>query len=287
MRWLLPVYFLFGCSAGTRPSPPIAPEPTVPSAPGVTPPVAGTGTWTFNYAPGTTRYQISRSAAIESQSDSTGSKRETSTNATNELLSLVEAGDSGLSFTAIVDTFSTTGQGMIGPAPVVQLPVQVTGFLSAQTLTISGDTSTNIKCNPVFSTLVSDLRNLLPRFPAELSPGKAWRDSVSSTGCQAGIPTTSRTTSAYVVAGEANYEGRPVLVVQRSDMIQAHGEGAQQQHSVKLDAGGTGNALYYLDRKDGRITRITAGQELNLTITTSGKLHQFKQNSKQEFRLVP
>jgi len=70
-------------------------------------------------------------------------------------------------------------------------------------------------------------------------------------------------------------------------MIQAHGEGAQQQHSVKLDAGGTGNALYYLDRNDGRITRITAGQELNLTITTSGKLHQFKQSSKQEFRLVP
>ena len=285
MRWLLPVYLLLGCSAGTRPSPPVAPEPAVPSAPGVMPPVVGT--WTFNYAPGTTRYQISRSAAIESQSDSTGTRRETSTNTTDELLSLVAAGDSGLSFTAILNTFSTTGQGLIGPVPVIQLPVQVTGFLSAQTLTISGDTGTSVKCNPVFSTLVSDLRNLLPRFPAELSPGKAWRDSVDSSGCQAGIPTTSRTTSAYVVAGEANYEGQSVLVVQRSDMIQAHGEGAQQQHSVKLDASGTGNALYYLDRKDGRITRITAGQELNLAITTSGKLHQFKQNSKQEFRLVP
>jgi hypothetical protein len=70
-------------------------------------------------------------------------------------------------------------------------------------------------------------------------------------------------------------------------MIQAHGEGAQQQHPVKLDASGTGNALYYLDTKDGRITRIAAGQELNLTITTTGKLHQFKQSSKQDFRLVP
>jgi hypothetical protein len=284
-RWLFPVCLLLGCSAGTRPLPPVVPEPVVPSPPGVTPPVAGT--WTFNYAPGTARYRISRSAAIESQSDSTGSKRETSTNVTNELLSLMAAGDSGFSFTVIVDTFSTTGQGLIGPAPVIQLPVQVTGFLTAQTLTISGDTSTSIKCNPVFSTLVSDLRNLLPRFPAELSPGKAWRDSVDASGCQAGIPTTSRTTSAYVMAGEANYEGRPVLVIQRSDIIQAHGEGSQQQHSVKLDASGTGNALYYIDRKDSRITRITAGQELNLTISTSGKLHQFKQNSKQEFRIAP
>ena len=186
MKWLLPVYLLFGCSAGTRPSPPVAPEPMVPSAPGATPPVAGI--WTFNYAPGTARYQISRSAAIETQSDSTGSKRETSTNATNELLSLVAAGDSGLSFTAMVDTFSTTGQELIGPIPVIQLPVQVTGFLTAQTLTISGDTTTSIKCNPVFSTLVSDLRNLLPRFPAELSPGKAWRDSVNSSGCQLEFP---------------------------------------------------------------------------------------------------
>jgi hypothetical protein len=245
--------------------------------------------WTFSYASGASRYQISRSATIESQSDSAGNKRETSTNVTNELLSLVSAGDSGISFTAVVDTFSTTSQDLIGPVPVVQLPVQITGFLTSQALTISSDTSTSlsIKCSPVFSTLVSDLRNLLPRFPAELSPGKAWRDSVDSSGCQAGIPTTSRMTSAYVVAGEASYEGRPVLVVQRSDIIQAHGEGAQQQHSVKLDASGTGNALYYLDRKAGRIDRITAGQELNLTITTSAKLHQFKQSSKQDFRLVP
>jgi hypothetical protein len=86
--------------------------------------------------------------------------------------------------------------------------------------------------------------------------------------------------------GESIYESRPVVVVQRTDTIQAEGEGAQQQHPLKLNAGGTGKAIYYLDTKDGYVVRLTADQELNLTITTSGKAHQFRQSSRQDFRLV-
>jgi hypothetical protein len=192
-----------------------------------------------------------------------------------------------MGFTAVVDTFSTTGQGLIGPIPTIRLPVQVTGLLAGALLTVSGDTTSSIKCNPVYSTLVLDLHNLLTRFPTQLSPGMTWRDSVDSSGCQAGIPTTSRTISTYVVSDEANYNGRPVLLVQRSDTVQAHGEGAQQQHPVRLDASGTGNALYYLGTRDGNIARITTGQDLSLTITTSSRLHHFNQSSKQDFRLLP
>jgi hypothetical protein len=89
------------------------------------------------------------------------------------------------------------------------------------------------------------------------------------------------------VSGETNYEGRPVLLIQRSDTVQARGEGAQQQHPVRLDATGTGSAIYYLDTKDGRVIRFTAAHELSLTITTSNKPHHFKQSSAQDFRLVP
>jgi hypothetical protein len=179
-------------------------------------------------------------------------------------------------------------QGLIGPVESGQLPVQVSGQFTADSLTISSDTSTqNGKCSPIRSALVSDLHNLLARFPAQLSRGLAWSDSVNTTGCQAAIPTSSRLTRSFLVAGEAVYEGRPVVLVQRSDTIQAHGEGAQQQHPLKLDATGTGNAVYYLDPKDGRVVRLTADQELLLTITTSSKANQFKQSSKQDFRLVP
>lgn len=281
--WLFIVYLLAGCGSA-RTSAPGLPILTVPPPPVVTSPSASS--WTFNYTPGSIRYQISRSAAIESQSDS-GSSREISTNTTHELVTLTSAGDSGIGFTAVVDTFSTTTQGLIGPVQPIQLPVQVTGVLAGHSLTISSDSSTDTKCNPISSTLVSDLHNLLTRFPTQLSQGLVWQDSVDTKGCQAAIPTTSRTIRSYVVSGEATYEGRPVLLVQRSDAIQAHGDGAQQQHSLKLDANGTGNAVYYLDTKDGRVVRLTAGQELNLTITTSGKAHQFKQSSRQDFRLMP
>jgi len=231
------------------------------------------------------QYQISRSAAIEAQAGS-DSGREISTNITHELITLVPAGDSGIGFSAIVDAFSSTTQGRIGAVQPMQLPVELSGIFAGDSLAIKTN-SNNDRCNPVGSALLSDLHNLLIRFPAHLTQGLAWQDSISTTGCQAGIPTISRLFRSYVVSGEAVYEGLPVLLIQRSDSVQAHGEGAQQQHLLKLDAGGTGNAIYYLDMKDGRVIRLTAAHELSLTITASTKPHHFKQSSAQDFRLLP
>lgn len=209
-------------------------------------------------------------------------------NITHEFVTLASAADSGMDLTAVVDTFSTTTQGLIGPVQPTRLPVEVKGRFAGNSLNFRPDSSTeNGKCNPITSTLVSDLHNLLTHFPAQLFQGLIWRDSVISTGCQAGVPTTSRTIRSYVVSGEAIDEGRSVLLIQRSDTIQAHGEGAQQQHPLKLDVTGTGSAVYYLDTKGGYIVRLTAGQELNLVITTSSKAHRFKQSSRQDFRLLP
>jgi hypothetical protein len=281
---LFVVCLLVGCSSA-RTVPPGSPVPAIPPPPVVASPSASS--WTFSHAPGAMRYQVSRSAAIESLSDS-NSRHEVSSNITHELITLAPGTDSGIVLRATVDTFATTTQGLIGPVQSAQLPIEVSGVFTADSLVIGNDTVTNAgKCNPIRSTLVSDLHNLLARFPAQLTPGLAWRDSVNSAGCQAAIPTTSQTTRSFLVSGEAVYEGRPVLLIQRSDTIQAHGEGAQQQHPLKLDASGTGSAVYYLNTTDGRVIRLTSGQELILTITTSSKLHRFKQSSRQDFRLLP
>lgn len=279
--WILLVYFVIGCGS-MQTSPPGSPMPT-PPAPVINP--SHVGSWTFNYALGAMRYRVSRSAAVESQSDS-GSNREITTNITHELITLTPAGDSGISFTAVVDTFSSTTQGFIGSVQPIQLPTEVSGIFADNSLTIRSNGTSN-ECNPVSSAIVSDLHNLLTQFPPLLSQGLAWQDSVSTTGCQAAIPTTSRTVRSYIVSGESIYEGRSVLVIQRTDTVQAHGEGAQQQHALKLDAGGVGNAIYYLDTKDGHVVRLTTGQELTLMITASNKVHQFKQSSRQDFRLSP
>jgi len=164
----------------------------------------------------------------------------------------------------------------------VQLPVQLLGSFAGDSLIISADSVTD-KCNPVRSALSADLHNLFVRFPAQLLQGTRWRDSVDLQTCQGMIPTAAHITRWYVVSGETEYQGNPVLVVQRTDSIRAHGEGAQQQHRLTLDATGTGNAIYYLSPRDGRIVRLNTGQDLDLAITTSGRIHRFKENSKQDF----
>ena len=279
--WCFLVYLMAACTASTVPR---AGRPTPsPSLPNPVPLSPAASSWAFNYAPGSISYQISRKAAIENQSDS-GSHQEISTNTTHELLTLEPVSDT-VHFAAAIDTFSTTAQGAISPVQFVQLPVHLSGIFVGDNLIVSTDSIAE-KCNPVSSALSADLHNLLIRFPAHISQGSSWRDSVELKACQGMIPTTARIIRLYIVSGETTYQGYLVLVVQRTDTIQAHGEGAQQQHPLTLDARGTGNAVYYVSPKDGRIIQLNTGQDLDLAITVSGKVHRFKQSSKQDFSFV-
>jgi hypothetical protein len=135
--------------------------------------------------------------------------------------------------------------------------------------------------------LVTDLHNLLIAFPKQLSTGVTWKDSADVTGCQAGVPTAAHTARSYIVSGNASFEGHPMLVVLRTDTTRAKGEGGLQQHRVSIEVAGTGTALYYIDTASGRIVRLTIDQLLDLSVTTSARRSQFKQNSKQDFQLVP
>jgi hypothetical protein len=88
------------------------------------------------------------------------------------------------------------------------------------------------------------------------------------------------------VIGESAYEGLPVVIVQRTDSIQATGEGAQQQHRMLLDVRGVGTAVYYLDINSGRVLHLSSSQDLSLIVTASGKSSHFRESAKQEFALV-
>src|SRR6267154_4317748 len=177
--WHLLACLSAACTASTVPQPgQPTPSPSLPNPAPISP---AAGPWTFNYTPGAIAYQISRTAWIESQSDS-GSHREISTNTTHELLTLELAGDT-IHFTAIIDTSSSVTQGVIGPVHSVPVPVQLSGSFIRDSLIFSGD-SIPEKCNPVSSMLLADLYNLLLRFPIQLSQGSGWRDSVELTACQ-------------------------------------------------------------------------------------------------------
>jgi len=284
--WCLLSGFAFACSGvqGPQPEAP-SPLPASPVSQPAVPAMPTAGLSSFKYAPGTVRYKISRSAAIESLGPDSPTHREISTNITNELLTL-EPADQATNFTALIDTSATTTQGLIGSVQSVQLPIQISGSFSDSALTISTET-TGGKCNAVSSMLVTDLHNLLIVFPKQLSTGVTWKDSTDVTGCQAGVPTSTHTTRSYIISGNASYNGHPVLVILRTDTTRAKGEGGLQQHRVSIDATGTGTGLYYVDTTSGLIVRLTLDQLLNLAVTASTRRSQFKQSSKQDFQIVP
>ncbi len=283
-------YLLFGLAiacSGIQTSPPSVPSP-LPTFPASQPPVPvalSVGASSFNYAPGAIRYRVSRSAAIENTDLASQTHREISTNITNELLTL-EPVDRAINFTALIDTSATTTQGLIGSVQSIQLPIQISGSLTNGTLTINAE-PTRGKCTPINSMLVTDLHNLLIAFPQQLSTGVSWKDSADVQGCQAGVPISAQTTRSYIVSGNASYQGRPVLAILRTDTTRAKGEGGLQQHRVSIDAAGTGTALYYLDVATGRVVRLTVDQILDLGVTASATRSHFRQNSKQEFQIVP
>lgn len=76
------------------------------------------------------------------------------------------------------------------------------------------------------------------------------------------------------------------MVVERSDSIHAHGEGAQQQHHVVLDAAGDGTTVYYLSTSDGRLVRANTDQRLDIVVVTSENAGHFRQSLKQDVVLV-
>ena len=271
------LFFIACTGAAPRPTPSI-PQP---SPSGLPIPTSQSNTWSFSYKAGVGSYDVRRSATI-SDADSAPT-HEVTTNLTHEILSLERIGDT-IQFSLAADTFATTTQGLLGPAQAVALPVHITGLLAENGLEVSSDTVDG-GCSIVESALRSDLQNLLvPLSPAlPLTRGMSWRDSLEGRGCQGMIPTTVHVDRAFTVIGEVIYDGAPAIVVQRKDTIRAHGEGAQQQHQVTIDVTGSGSAVHYLSAATGRMVGVTASQQLDLVIVTSGRTHHFRQDLKQDF----
>src|SRR6185295_14538661 len=119
---LLPFLAIACTGAATRQPQSPAPEP-VRQEPILQNPSANS--WAFAYAPGLASYRITRSAAVENTTDPTPI-REITTNLTHETLGFERVGDT-IQFTAVVDTFATTTQSLVGPAQASPLPIRITG----------------------------------------------------------------------------------------------------------------------------------------------------------------
>ena len=274
------VLLVVGCTtvrtAVVPPATPPSPEPT--NQP------ADRGPWAFVYHSDTLHYQVTRSAAVESQSDS-APHREISTNNTHEILNITVEADT-IRYVASVDTFSTTTQGLIGPVQQVSLPVHIAGTVDS-IMAVDDSTGTTQMCDPVRSSLQTDVFNLLINVPAQLSPGISWHDSTTRTACWAMIPVKGIVTRNFLVVGAALYNGQRTVVIQRTDSINAHGEGRQQQHQLTVEVSGIGSGVYYLSPERNSLLHLTTTQDLDLAVRASGRISRFRESVKEEFNLLP
>ena len=254
-------------------------DPRPPATPVTT---SSAGPWSFSPATGTRAYRVSRNASIEGVTDS-AVRREVINNFTHEILTLESAGEE-MSFRVVVDTFAVITQGPIEPAQIVELPIQLTGSLGMGGVRVENQGSES--CEPVRATVAADIHNLLAPIAPQLSRGAVWRDVITTSGCQAGIPTTVITRRAFSVAGEVDRSGQKLLLVQRVDSVDARGQGAYGQHRMTVEGTGVGSALYYLETASGEVSQLTTNQRIRITVTTSGRLHSFTQTTNQEFVLV-
>jgi hypothetical protein len=202
----------------------------------------------------------------------------------HEIITL-EPKDQSIGVVAVVDTFETTTQGLIGVVQPISLPVQVSGNLTAGLLTLNTDPSTDV-CRPVTSVLNTDLNNLIVSFPTTMTLGMSWKDSADMKGCQAGIRTSAHLVRSFKVSGETLYEGQKVATVARADTAYIEGEGGLQQHRLSVKANGTGGATYYLDTTTGHLIYLVVDQLLSFDIATLAQRYRFNENSREEFRIV-
>ncbi|MDQ3672878.1 MAG: hypothetical protein M3365_00655 [Gemmatimonadota bacterium] len=278
--WSLLAIAASGCAtSGSSP----ADRPVQPRLPDIPAPTSATGPWIFAHTPGTRAYRISRNATIEGLADS-AVRRETVSSHTHQILTLEGTGEE-LSFRAVVDTFALITQGVVGPPQSIELPIELSGNTGPAGVRVESPATEH--CSAIRATIVTDLYNLLVPFPSPLTRGTVWRDSISASGCQAGIPTAATTRRIFTVIGEVNHFGRGLVLVQRADSVTARGEGAYGQHRMRVDGAGTGGARYYLDTASGEVSQLTTVQQTRITVTTSGRVHTFVQTTSQDFVRVP
>lgn len=149
------------------------------------------------------------------------------------------------------------------------------------TRNISPAVSTTLPCGlPARTALTVIERNLLIT-PLHLQSGASWQDSLTSTACSGSLELNLTIFRNYRVLGENVFNGIPALVIDVTEKTLSTGEGSQDQHRLIVKGQALKSGRFYLDKINGSIINTLSETHTTLEITTSGRVQQFIQISKE------
>jgi hypothetical protein len=107
-----------------------------------------------------------------------------------------------------------------------------------------------------------------------------------TTACSGNVRTTIKTIRHYTAQGVRQLSGQETLLINRSEMTQLAGDGAQGQHQVHLQGEGSGTAELFVNPSTGILVQMEASQQTRIAITASGQTHNFAQITHQLVNLM-
>ena len=125
---------------------------------------------------------------------------------------------------------------------------------------------------PLLNRLAVIRRGILA-IPAILSRNQAWTDSSTTSACSGNIPVQLTVVRTCRAAGESG----GVVLVDCEERTASSGEGSQGQHRINLQARGTGDLRFSLDRTTGEVVSVTGSSRTEIDVGSSGRVQRFVQ----------
>ena len=241
----------------------------------------------FEYAPGSAQYRITR---VDKTTQEMGGQKQSGETTVNQLITVTLTRPSKDTVAGVLVLDSIMIGSTMGPAPslghLMGLKVQTrTSPNGAKVYSIVGPKEEDAA---MASQLTAGLGAFLPKVGGKLAKGSTWADTTSSVVKQFGIDLNRKVISNYAVLGDTTVAGESAWKVARTDSVTLAGNGVGQMGAMTLEGSSTSKGQLLLSNKGAflgaegndesglRVVISANGAEVNVTTTSTTKVQRVK-----------
>lgn len=285
---LLSLGGVIGCASATGNSPSPSPVSETSSGAIVTPVIGSEGTsrtWSVTPTEQSQAYRSIVKTTIEERN--TQEHRKSGVTTTADYLLKLSRSSKDVEISGIVSGFqvNTDQTAQLLSTLSFTLPLVFDGNITDHNIILRFvgviQSNSSAPCSDSIQTVLSTINRDLTVVPREMSTNQSWQDSTSNTICSGSLPLVVSTIRTYRITGETILDGIAALQLERTEKLLASGQGSQGQHQISLHGTGIGKAEVFIDRASGLLLSLTAGNQMELTIKSSGRIQNFTQTSQE------